>query len=278
MMASLYQDRLNKLVYGYNNQIVDLPNDVSKCILAFTQKKKELILNQVKSTTMTKLNKSNMVNFQWFIICSLEIYLDEFTAKVIDYSNNIDKYRVEYKCNNSTSTIDSSCTNKIGEQGLAFITLQTHLTDFNAESTDSYRVHAVNANNNCILQSQWMTYNRNFGSVAWAKQNIAYKYFKENIDINGKGYVNINEWIDALTKIEGFDGFNVWEMKRIFHFVMHLRKNMLDTNHMEVMKQMDKQDFYEFVRKDADKYNAIYKRFIDVLQDKNPNLFDDDDF
>ena len=264
---------MNKLVYGYNNRIINTPNDISMCIIAFTQSQDALFLNEIKTNMITKINNSPTGGRPlWFQVCSIELYLDEFTAKLINFAHNIDKYRVEYK---SKSLVDSVSTNEIGEQGLAFIIIETKQQGYFDEVDYSYRAQAVDDNNNCILQSQWITHKSFLVSPGWIQEEVVNKYFKENIDVNGKGYIGINEWIDSFTRTGGFDEFSVWEMKRIFYYIMHLQKNSHNTNEMKVLGQMDAKDFHLFLRNDPDKYNQIYKKFIDVLKDKVPNLFDD---
>ena len=255
-MAALYQDRLNKLIFGYNNKIVNTPNDISMCIIAYTKSKDNLIVNEIIS--------------QWEFnttTCTLEIYLDEFTAKVLDASNKIDKYQIEYKSlsNNSVTT------NEIGEQGLAFICFKLKRDFSSAVETKFYaRVQALNGNDECILQSGWMNLGAGDGAEQLAQQDIAYKYFEENIDKNGKGSVNINEWIDVLTGIKGFDDFNVWEMKCIFYLIMYLKRKATNTKKNEEMNQ---QDFFRFLREDESfGYKHVYREFMNVLLDEVPDL------
>ena len=102
-----------------------------------------------------------------------------------------------------------------------------------------------------------------------AKRGVADKYYEENIDKTGKGYVNINEWIDVLTEIDGFNEFNVWEKKRIFYYTMYLSTRVA---------KMYKQDFYLFVNTYTlgSGYHQVYGHFMNALCDKVPDLIKDD--
>ena len=81
-MVSLYQGRLNKLVFGYTNIIIKTPNDVSTCILAYAQTEDDLIVNEITCKMIPFMENSSR---NWLNICTLQIYLDEFFSKVIDY-------------------------------------------------------------------------------------------------------------------------------------------------------------------------------------------------
>ena len=96
----MQHDRFDKLVYGYSNKIIDTQNDISMCIIAFTKSKDELILNKVSSKMMPELADQHIC-IQWFNGFVMEIYSDEFTAKLIDYFN---EYQIKFK--DTFSSID----------------------------------------------------------------------------------------------------------------------------------------------------------------------------
>ena len=121
------------------------------------------------------------------------------------------------------------------------------------------------------MKSEWVDCAINVNSSLLANQDVAKTYFETNIDEFGEGSVNITEWIAALSKMEIFNEFDVWEMKRIFYVIMFSVGNDGD------MLRMDKKDFGRFFSDDLNVYQQIYRKFIKILEDEIPDLILNDD-
>ena len=260
---SFYKKRLNKLVCGYNRKIINTPNDISLCILAYAQTTDQLFFNKI-SASRKAFSDVGMIGEEWRDVQRFEIYLNEFTAKVIDYSNNIHKYKIQYK----TGTFH---TNQIGKQGLAFIETQIKSSPSVNIINYSFQAEAINNANVSIMKSGWITTQVRRSWTFSARGWVAHEFFARNIDKKGKGFINIKEWIDILNEIEGFNELNDWEMKRIFYFIMYLKD--VEQN-MIFIDLMEKKDFYGFLLFNVDTYCGLYQKFINILKDKEPDLMD----
>ena len=265
-MLSFYRDRLNKLVCGYNNEIIDTPADISIYITSYTESTDKLIFDQVASDKRIKNFESGM-QMKWFHLYKFEIFMDEFTAKIIDCANNINEYQIQYKSSsvNNNDTIQIFNTNQIGEQGLAFIDIEIEIPAL----IGSFQVEAMNNKNKCIMRGGFISIPIPTSNLLFAKKNVVHKYFEKNIDTTGQGYVTIHEWIDVMKKIKGFKDLDEWEMKRIFYYIMYLKDDI------DEMGKMSKNDFYGFLSVDMDTYCQVYKQFVKILQKQEPELLDD---
>ena len=256
-MASLYKDRLNKLVYGYNRKITDTPMEISMCILAYADVKCKLIVNEIASRIEVAGNIGPGMKLRE--IHTMEIYLDEFAARIIDYNHDtsIDHYQVEYEStSNDNDDIMKTQINQIEERGLAFIEIKLE-----EPITFPSRLQAVNSNKECIMTIEWKKFGGHIQTNEYnvrISRDVAYKYFKRF----GQKHVDINKWIVTLSEMEDFKKFGVWEMKRIFYFTMYLKeKGILDSG--EEMRRMQKTDFHTLLCFHFNNYT--YNEFVNIF-------------
>ena len=258
MASTFFQERLNKLVYGYNNEIVATPNDIATCIISYLQEDKEITFRKVAAIKMYSSDKY-----------TFEIYLSDFLAKVIDYSRNIKKYEIKYISSMKSFESLNDSTDKINERGLAFIDIETQPKP----GYSSFSVQAMNEDDECIAESGWIKVAPVLGS--WQSQystQVVDKYFEDTIDKTGNGYVTMDEWVAVLNEMEEFNEFDVWEKKKMFYFQMYRKLKYAFVND-GIRKEMDKFDFFAFVAtEDLDGYDERYQKFIYVFKNGMPDL------
>lgn len=290
----VYEYRLNKLVDGYNRSIIfiahcDITYFITKYLYHLDDDK--LIFQKVcdgktsaddlMSFGMEQKEEPNYMQLQ----VEMEIFIkDEFTSKVVNTSN-IKYYHIDYKyieqepSSDILVTIeienrDSMITNKIyPKNGIGFVNVPASII---RSLLFSFQVIAMDENHNMMIKSDWITfeqYPHQIPMILTSNADIANQYFDKYIDIENDGFLEIDDWVSALRKLEDFKEFSVCELRRIFYYMMFVGGN--DGNGI---LEIERTDFYEFIAcNDYDileRYHGVYKRFIDIVRSKIPDLFD----
>ena len=284
--APLFEDRLNKLVYGYSNNITITPQDVSYCIMKYVTKSDDDKLEFQKICDGKMISSSYIdkdeENDNLDQAIEMEIFMDQFVAKVIN-SPNIKYFQVDYKhieqqpSNQLLVTIEiehrkSLKTTNIYKNGcIAFINIPGSIL---RSQLFSLQVIAMNENDNMMIKSDWITFEQHPHLPVILKSNAeaANMYFIQYIDTENNGFLDEDEWISALSKLEDFNGFTMFEMQRIFYYMIYVGggdgKGILE---------IDRSDFYEFITcRDLyilNRYSSVYEKFINIVRAKIPDLF-----
>ena len=280
----VYQDRLNKLVYGYiNNQIIDTPQDISYYITKYLYNVNDdkLIFQKVCDG---KIATDKEDNDYMKLEIEMEIFMDEFVSKVVNPSH-IKYYQVDYKCIEHEQSTDILVTIEIEhrkslitkiiypQNGIAFINIPSSIIK---SLFFSLQVLAMGDNDNILIKSDWINfeqYPHRIPLILTSNPVSANKYFDTCIDTENNGFLELDDWVCALTKINELNVFEMNEMKRIFYYMIHIGGNDANNGIFEI----DRTDFYEFiVCRDcdiSDKYYGVYNRFINIVRSKIPNLF-----
>ena len=192
--SSLYEDRLNKLVYGHNNKLIDVPDDVSNCIINF-------IFSSEHNKIMLQTVVSSLLRIE------IEIFMDEFIAKVIDYSS-IKQYQIESKftpkaelpnflgnyCFLRNCAMETIPSQRIYQDGISFIYIPFPLM----YKSYSLQVTAIDNDDNIMMTSEWLKIGKqdpSFSQTFNGTATTTNTYFDKFVDVNNRGSVGIHEWI-----------------------------------------------------------------------------------
>eukprot|EP01084_Bolivina_argentea_P273617 466125_1 len=239
---SIYQRQLELLVYGYMKQHSNglfIPFALLNTIIQWHSKEPKLIVNILE-------------NDFGFV---LECYLDEPSNKLL----NIDKYIVSYTFNDNDSKESKQEIIKCFDNDYSIGFIEIGKADFNITELDLMsdglvEVTAVDENDNDLIKSEKL---RVASGCPFYFKNRCKKDF-DIIDIDHKGYVNLDEWILAMKRLNV--GFNELLYIRIFcymNFKANCYQNLKVKEHQLVM----------FLRQNHIKWkNKDYGEIVKVLR------------
>ena len=263
-MSSVYQQRLQLLSAGYINHkhIQNIPDDIiNHCALW---------MMEVPQFTINKWYSEDQE-------LPLEIQLSGFAAKILNY-NHIGKY--EIKCLQNVDEINYNKKHlskkdqndimthtifKIYDRNcLAFTKRDAFDIHWEIRSNTLYsiKVIAFDKAESIICESPWQSVLSEHG---WLTSEDEYdnekldKYFDANIDINNKGFVNVDEWIITMKQTEIVK--EATTAKEIFYLICFLSDSEEDI----VTRNM----FKEFVCVDEyGNYEGKYYSFMESCREK----------
>ena len=269
---SIYEDRLNRLVHGYNKRIMDIPNDISYCIIDF------IFCSNDKNVIFQQVNNGNNNG----IMCvEMEIFMDSFMAKVMNYSR-IKQYIIEYKYEsifenlfkNNHNMIQTITTKRIYEDGISFINVPVSM-----EYRSSLQATAMDYDDNSVIKSEWIdipfiNYYLPY-IVPRNTETTANTYFDQHIDLNNKSSIGITEWISAFMKMKEMQQFTELELKRIFYYIIEYYASKKSVKSHQV-QEVTASDFHDFITcQDYDvlkHYSDPYKKFMNIIRRRIPGL------
>ena len=220
-MSSIYQRRLELLSAGYarNINIDNIPEDIIIHCAMWMKEEPQISFNK------------------WFSDLGqflLEMQLTGFAAKVLNHQH-IGNYQV--KCAKSDINIFNANVEKIPECVLTDLTVSNiyplnciaFVTQNQIKINDiklAPNVSAFDKQQNMICESPWKTF-WNFPPVV-DDDVIEYddervnKYFDEHIDIDDKGFVDIDRWVIAMNETEIV--IEETAAKKIFYLICAVNK------------------------------------------------------
>ena len=211
-MASIYEQRLELLSAGYarNIDIENIPQDIIIDCVKWTKEKPVISFNKW-------LNDYNRL--------PLEIQLSQFAAKVITH-NNISKYEVKcaaFRFNNQHHMKELKIINSIIISQIYNLNCIAYVKKDDIQVSDmtfKVKVSAFDKKHRKICESKWkefMNPNPVLRAIEYYDDEKINKYFDANIDINNKGFVDIDEWMIAMEKTKIVIELN--GAKKIFYLI-----------------------------------------------------------
>ena len=278
---SLYQDRLSKLVDGYNKNIIDAPDDISYCIFNF------IFCSDDSKLMLQKVNDGN----NRFDGVEFEIFMEPFLARVIDYSQ-IKEYKVRYKQEKikSEDSANNVTTKRIYNDGIAFMDLKLEMDWESYGSTWWVQASGMATDDNILIQSEWIDVKINpyLPYMLYATDKTTNEYFNEYIDINNHESIDIDDWILAVSEMEEMQEFTKLELKRIFYYIVQYhangKANEEDNQEDDVSwtGKIDAKNFHDFITCEEydilENYSEVYRRFITLVRAKVPELLKKGDY
>ena len=267
-MSSVYEDRLELLLAGYtrNVHIDSIPSDIIHHCQIWLKEKTVLSITR------------------WIYMYTqlpLELQLTGFINKIINYQH-IDRYEVKCVMNPSSTLnksqnltkqdrarmfirnvhkiYDSNCLAFVGKgeitQG------QTRAPGVRQVSEWGIKVSVYDKRSRIICESCWRSFDRLMPTFFSHKQYDHYKieeYFNENIDIDNKGFVNVEKWIIAMKQTEIITEDEM--AKKVFYLICSVTESKRN--------EVDADMFMVFLCDDGyQKYNKEYISFMQCCRRK----------
>ena len=220
-MASVFKDRLNKLVSGYN-KIADTPSDVMSMVES---------LLCIEDTIELK---------QRIYPDGYELLIDKFVANVIG-TDNIAKYQGYYyegyaRSNPIEFDVQFCKLLELDNQYVAF----TEYEKFGSR-LQNVQFRALDEGGQILIASKWFQlYHRAREEWFQLNENQVKSYFDAKFDINNNGFINMDQWASRMQEIDEDDQFSVNGLKKVFHFIL-LRSN-------KQSQCLDRNDFVKIVQ------------------------------
>eukprot|EP01084_Bolivina_argentea_P123031 218051_1 len=277
-MSSCYKHRLHLLSFGYARSHTHnlIPNGMMELLFLWLKSKPFVYFNQICSAP----------RFQ------MELGIDNFSSIILP-DNTINKYEIQFiqydeinmdikqfitKHKSKIDTIIIYNNNIYSTQLMSFI----DILKIGSHNGFDYLIKVMalqseNTYNKIICESKWKRFKIGYPFLRIAHHNKqqSTQFFEENIDVENKGYITINEWIIFCKTYE--IELDLIDQKRSFHFMEYLAKK--DKNKKYNKGIIDKYDFTKLVCHDYyNMYLHPFRNLIDKYKNKmNESASDIDD-
>eukprot|EP01084_Bolivina_argentea_P136355 240143_1 len=228
MAASIYQDRLEKLANGYDENKT-MPNAISNFIISLMQMDQTILVNRVFFGFIVD---DKMIN-------RLELHMDGFVSRVIG-TNMVSQYEILYikniidKQENVNDFIlknKHNITKKYVEKihydanNLSFVHIRQDevIASYFSDYYYMFKINALDSSGSIMCSSSWQSiglvwfFSHKMGVLT---QRQFEEFFANNIDKNNHENIGLQEWILIISQMSKIE-LTEFELTRIFYHIIH---------------------------------------------------------